>query len=173
LVPKPDYHFSDHNRVVKKRVFKIKNTKKGKERQDLIPLLERQKHLYGRAPLQRAADGGFASLEKLGRAKLMGVKDVSFSRKRGLSVLEMVQSQWVYKRLKNFRAGIEANISRLKRVFGLTRCTWTDWAGFKQYVWSAVVSYNLSLLYFDLIWVSLLLLNSFEKPVSGWTLTRH
>ena len=269
LVPKPGYRFSDHNRVVKKRVFKIKNTKKEKERQgayqdllqiadqvrgygleaiaalqvyasegteqiifvrhltadleravglleriidqtrrrviygekvpasekvvsffedhtdiiekgqreivyghkvfltggksglildcriergnpadtDLfIPLLERQKYLYGRAPLQTAADGGFASLDNLSRAKLMGVKDVSFSRKRGLSVLEMVKSHWVYKRLKNFRAGIEANISRLKRVFGLTRCTWTDWAGFKQYVWSAVVSYNLSLL---------------------------
>jgi transposase, IS5 family len=269
LVPKPDYRFSDHNRVVKKRVFKIKNTKKEKERQEayqdllqiadqvrgygleaivalqtyagegteqiifvcnltadleralgllarimdqtrrrviygekvpasekvvsffedhtdiiekgqreivygykvfltggksglildcriergnpadtdlFIPLLERQKHLYGRAPLQTAADGGFASLDNLSRAKVMGVKDVSFSRKRGLSVLEMVKSHWVYKRLKNFRAGIEANISRLKRVFGLTRCTWMDWAGFKQYVWSAVVSYNLSLL---------------------------
>ncbi len=68
-----------------------------------IPLLERQKHLYGRSPLQTAADGGFASLDNLSRAKLMGVKDVSFSRKRGLSVLEMVQSHWVYKRLKNFR----------------------------------------------------------------------
>jgi IS5 family transposase len=111
-----------------------------------IPLLERQKHLYGKVPLQTAADGGFASLDNLSRAKLLGVKDVSFSKKRGLSVLEMVKSQWVYKQLKNFRAGIEANISRLKRAFGLTRCTWTEWDGFKQYVWSAVVSYNLSLL---------------------------
>ena len=111
-----------------------------------IPMLDRQKHLYGKAPLQTAADGGFASLDNLSRAKLMGVKDVSFSKKRGLSVLEMVKSHWVYKRLKNFRAGIEANISRLKRAFGLTRCLWSEWEGFKQYVWSAVVAYNLSLL---------------------------
>ena len=111
-----------------------------------IPMLDRQKHLYGKAPLQTAADGGFASLDNLSRAKLMGVKDVSFSKKRGLSVLEMVKSHWVYKRLKNFRAGIEANISRLKRAFGLTRCTWSEWTGFKQYVWSAVVSYNLAVL---------------------------
>lgn len=111
-----------------------------------IPLLERQGHKYGKPPLQTAADGGFASLDNLNRAKQMGVKDVSFSKKRGLSVLEMVRSLWVYKKLKNFRAGIEGNISRLKRVFGLTRCTWREWEGFKQYVWSAVVSYNLAVL---------------------------
>ena len=111
-----------------------------------VPMLKRQEHIYGKAPLQTAADGGFASLDNLNRAKQMGVKDVSFSKKRGLSVLEMVKSLWVYKKLKNFRAGIEANISRLKRAFGLTRCTWSEWTGFKQYVWSAVVSYNLAVL---------------------------
>ena len=111
-----------------------------------IPLLKRQEQFYGKPPLQTAADGGFASLDNLHRAKQMGVKDVSFSKKRGLSVLEMVRSLWVYKKLKNFRAGIEGNISRLKRVFGLTRCTWRQWEGFKQYVWSAVVSYNLAVL---------------------------
>jgi IS5 family transposase len=111
-----------------------------------MPLLERHERIYGKPPLQTAADGGFASLDNLTKAKQMGVKDVSFSKKRGLSVLEMVKSHWVYKMLKNFRAGIEANISRLKRSFGLTRCTWSAWEGFKQYVWSAVVSYNLSLL---------------------------
>ncbi|MGA8832903.1 MAG: ISNCY family transposase [Desulfomonilaceae bacterium] len=111
-----------------------------------IPMLERQEHFYGKPPLQTAADGGFASLDNLKRAKKLGVKDVSFSKKRGLSVLEMVKSHWVYKKLKNFRAGIEANISRLKRAFGLTRCTWSEWEGFKQYIWSAVVSYNLAVL---------------------------
>jgi transposase, IS5 family len=111
-----------------------------------VPLLERQEHLYGKPPRQTTADGGFASVDNLNRAKQIGVKDVSFSRKRGLSVLEMVKSHWVYKKLRNFRAGIEANISRLKRAFGLTRCTWTAWEGFKQYVWSSVVSYNLAVL---------------------------
>ena len=71
---------------------------------------------------------------------------MSFSKRKGLSVLEMVKRNWVYKRLKNFRAGIEANISTLKRAFGFTRSTWSSWAGFKQYVWSSVVSYNLTLL---------------------------
>ena len=109
-------------------------------------MLDRQEHLFQRPPRQVASDGGFASRENLHRAKARGIKDVVFARKRGLSVLEMVKSHRVFKKLRNFRAGIEANISRLKRAFGLTRCTWTGWPGFKQYVWSAIVSYNLLVL---------------------------
>jgi IS5 family transposase len=50
----------------------------------------------------------------------------------------------VYRKLRNFRAGIEANISCLKRAFGL-RCTWRGLAHFTSYVWSSVVAYNLAL----------------------------
>jgi IS5 family transposase len=113
----------------------------------LFPLmLERQERLYNRPPRQVTADGGFASQENLREAKRRGVKDVAFAKRKGLSVLDMVKSSWVYKQLKNFRAGIEANISRLKRSFGLSRCDWTGWLGFRQYVWSALVSYNLLVL---------------------------
>jgi len=31
---------------------------------------------------------------------------------------EMVKSPWVYRRLRNFRAGIEATISCFKRTYG-------------------------------------------------------
>jgi IS5 family transposase len=58
----------------------------------------------------------------------------------------MAKSAWVYKMLRNFRAGIEAGISTLKRAFGLDRCTWSGWGGFKQYVGSSIVSYNLLVL---------------------------
>ena len=109
-------------------------------------LIERQEKLYHRPPRQVATDGGFASQDNLEKAKERGVQDVAFAKKRGLAVLEMVKSHWVYKKLRNFRAGIEANISRLKRSFGFSSCDWTGWAGFKQYVWSAVVSYNLLVL---------------------------
>jgi transposase, IS5 family len=113
----------------------------------LFPILiERQERLYHRPPRQVATDGGFASQENLEKAKERGVQDVAFAKKRGLAVLEMVKSHWVYKKLRNFRAGIEANISRLKRSFGFSGCDWRGWAGFKQYVWSAVVSYNLLVL---------------------------
>jgi IS5 family transposase len=58
-------------------------------------------------------------------------------------VIEMAKSAWVDKMLRNFRAGIQAGISTLTGVFGLDRCTWSGWGGFKQYVWSSIVSYNL------------------------------
>jgi IS5 family transposase len=109
-------------------------------------LLTRQEAIYGRLPLKTAADGGFASQDNLRLAKGRGVKDVMFAKKRGLGILDMVRSLWVYQKLRNFRAGLEANISRLKRAFGLDRCTWQGWPGFRQYVWSAVVSYNVLVL---------------------------
>jgi IS5 family transposase len=109
-------------------------------------LLERQKELYGRMPRQVSADGGFASKDNLAYAKQHGVKDAAFAKKRGLSVLAMAKSAWVYKALRNFRAGIEAGISTLKRAFGLDRCTWKGWEGFGRYVWSSIVSYNLLVL---------------------------
>lgn len=108
-----------------------------------LVLLDRQREIFGRYPRQASADGGFASKDNLDKAKERGVRDVSFSKRKGLAILDMVKSSWVYKKLRNFRAGIEANISVLKRAFGLTRCTWSGWAGFKQYVRSAIVAYNL------------------------------
>lgn len=110
------------------------------------PLLQRQKELYGRMPRQVSADGGFASKDNLSFAKDHQVKDAVFAKKRGLSVLAMAKSTWVYKTLRNFRAGIEAGISVLKRAFGLERCTWKGWEGFGRYVWSSIVSYNLLVL---------------------------
>jgi IS5 family transposase len=109
-------------------------------------LLERHKEQFGRAPRQVSADGGFASRKNLTFAKGRKVKDAVFAKKRGLTVIEMAKSAWVYKMLRNFRAGIEAGISTLKRAFGLDRCTWSGWGGFKQYVWSSIVSYNLLVL---------------------------
>jgi transposase, IS5 family len=111
-----------------------------------VPLMDRQKEIYGRFPRQVAADGGFASEANLKAGKANGIKDIAFAKRRGISILDMVKSTWVYKKLRNFRAGIEANISVLKRAFGLFRCTWTGWHGFVRCVRSAVVAYNLVVL---------------------------
>lgn len=46
------------------------------------------------------------------------------------------------KRLRRFRAGIESGISRLKRSFGVDRCTWKGRRSFKSYVWASIVSAN-------------------------------
>lgn len=88
--------------------------------QRYLPMLERHCESYGMMPRQAVADGSYASVE------------------------EMVKSKWVYRRLRNFRAGIEAGISCLKRAYGLARCTWKGLAHFEAYVWSSVVAYNLS-----------------------------
>ena len=112
----------------------------------LLPMLERHINHYGCAPKQVAVDGGYASKDNLVKAKACGIEDVAFHKKRGLRIEEMVKSTWVYRQLRNFRAGIEAGISCLKRAYGLTRCTWKGLVHFKSFVWSSVVAHNLALL---------------------------
>ena len=109
-------------------------------------MIERQIEIYGRPPLKVAYDGGFASRENLSEIKGLGVKEVMFPRKCGLEITDMVKSTWVYKRLRNFRAGIEGMISFLKRCFGLSRCLWRGLESFKAYAWSSVVTANLLLM---------------------------
>jgi len=109
-------------------------------------MIARQKDIYGRVPRQAAFDGGFASRPNLASIKEQGVKDVMFSKKRGLKVSDMTKSTWVYKQLRNFRAGIEGMISFLKRSLGLTRCTWRGLQSFKAYAWSSLVTANLLLM---------------------------
>jgi IS5 family transposase len=106
-------------------------------------LVKRHIETYGKAPRQTAFDGGFASRDNLNEVKALGVKDVSFSKGRGLGVTEMVKSTWVYKKLRNFRAGIEGTISFVKRCFGLARCTWRSSNSFKAYCWGSVLCCNL------------------------------
>jgi len=109
-------------------------------------IVERQKKVLQKTPRQMSLDGGFASQDGLKKAKAAGVKDVCFTKKRGLKVLDMVKSHWVYKKLRRFRAGIEAIISAMKRAFGLDRCTWKGWDGFRQYIWSSIAAFNLQVL---------------------------
>jgi IS5 family transposase len=111
----------------------------------LLPMLERHIAFYGEPPRQAAADGGFASHANLDEAKARGVSDMAFHKKCGLRIEDMVRSRWVYRKLRNFRAGIEAGISCLKRAYGLRRCTWRGLDHFKAYVWSSVAAYNLAL----------------------------
>ena len=108
-----------------------------------MQMIDRQKDIYGRYPLKVALDGGFASKDNLQAAKSKQIRDVCFSKGRGLQVEDMCRSPWVYKRLRKFRAGIESGISWVKRCFGLSRCTWKGLASFKSYVWSSIVTANL------------------------------
>ena len=110
-----------------------------------LPMLDRPIARGGVPPRQMAADGGYASRDNHNQAKARGVKDVAFHKKRGIAIEDMTKSPWVYRKLRNFRAGIEAGISCLKRAYGAARCTWRGLEHFKAYVWSAVVAHNLVL----------------------------
>jgi len=106
-------------------------------------MLERHDNIYGHYPLKVALDGGFASKKNLDFAKSKKIKDVCFAKRCGLKVEDMCRSDYVYKRLRKFRAGIESGISWVKRCFGFSRCTWKTFSSFKSYVWASVVSANL------------------------------
>lgn len=111
-----------------------------------VEMIDRQAKIFGRPPRQAAFDGGFASRSNVESVKKLGVKDTAFHKRRGIEIADMAKSNWVFKNLRDFRAGIEGCISCLKRVFGLTRCTWRSLRSFKSYVWSSIVSMNLLLI---------------------------
>jgi IS5 family transposase len=108
-----------------------------------VRTVERQIDVYGRPPRQIAFDGGFASKDNVVEIKALGVQDVAFSKRRGIPITDMVRSDWVYRKLRNFRAGIEAGISLLKRCFGIGRCTWRSLESFRAYAWASVLAANL------------------------------
>ena len=73
----------------------------------------------------------------------MGVEQVAFSKSRGIPVEDMVKNRRSYRKLRNFRAGIEGTISWVKRCIGLRRCNWQGLGSFKAYVLASVLSANL------------------------------
>lgn len=106
-------------------------------------MIARHREIFDGVPLAVTFDGGFASKANLTQLKAMGVQAVAFSKRCGMSIHEMVAESWVYKRLRDFRAGIEGCISFLKRCFGLRRSSWKGFASFKAYVWGSILSANL------------------------------
>ena len=108
-----------------------------------VEMLDRHDKVYGRYPLKVALDGGFASKDNVEAAKQRGVKDVCFAKKRGIEVEDMCRSDYVYNRLRRFRAGVESGISWLKRCLGFATCTWKGLRSFKSYVWASIVTANL------------------------------
>jgi len=61
------------------------------------------------------------------------VKNAVFTKGRGLSITDMVEDAGLFEILRNFRAGIEAGISFLKRCFGLRRCLTSGLESFKAW----------------------------------------
>lgn len=109
-----------------------------------IPVLRSHQSVFGCLPDSVVADGGYASQENVKAAREdLGVKRAVFHKPVGVSLTEMGVKLKTFDQLRHFRAGVEGNISELKRVFGLTKATWKGLDGFKAFVWSSVLSYNL------------------------------
>ena len=105
--------------------------------------VKRVHEITGKVFKKVAFDGGFASKDNLEAIKLLGVEQVAFSKSRGIPVEDMVKNRRSYRKLRNFRAGIEATISWVKRCIGLRRCSWPGLGSFKAYVLASVLSANL------------------------------
>ena len=61
----------------------------------LVPMLERHIAFWGAAPRPAAADGGFASCDKLAAAKARGVEDIACHQQAGRRIEDMVRSHWL------------------------------------------------------------------------------
>jgi len=103
-------------------------------------MMKRHSDLFGKCAEHAAFDGGFASRDNLDKLKKQGIANVMFHKKVGLEITDMVKDSWVYKKLRNFRAGIEGIISFLKRALGADRSRRKGLRAFKAYALSAVVS---------------------------------
>lgn len=107
------------------------------------PVIKAHLDLFKQLPDLTVADGGYASRDNVKQARQMGVKGVAFSKKVGLKLSDMGLKQKTFDMLKRFRAGIEGNISELKRAFGAGKALWRHKNGFDAYVWASILCYNL------------------------------
>jgi len=107
------------------------------------PVLEGHSKLFGKLPHTTVADGGYASKQNVTDARAKGVTRVAFHKRAGLGYHLMGVKKKTLASLRAFRAGIEGNISELKRAFGLSKARWKNRDGFDAFVWAGVISYNL------------------------------
>ncbi len=108
-----------------------------------MPALDAHIKNYHCLPKSIVCDGGYASKQNVTEGRELGVKQVVFHKRVGISYHLMGVKIKTFKKLRNFRAGIEGNISELKRAFGASKAQWKGHDGFKAFVWSSVISDNL------------------------------
>lgn len=108
-----------------------------------VPVLDFHRSVLGKLPRAVVADGGYASQANVAAGRAMGVKQVVFHKPAGVSLTAMGVKSKTFNALRHFRAGVEGNISELKRAFGAAKAKWKGHDGFKAFVWASALSYNL------------------------------
>lgn len=106
------------------------------------PTVDKVVTAYGIVPRDSATDGGYASKANAAYAQEKGIVNVVFNKVVG-SLQNKVSSLNIETRLKKWRSGIEANISNLKRGFGIERCNWKGFEHFYAKVMWSVIAYNI------------------------------
>jgi transposase, IS5 family len=110
----------------------------------LVPVVERVTQVTGRVAATVVGDRGFRTAADDQALAALGFVRVGLQRKGTLSpsraALERTRR---FRRLRNWRVGIEARISHLKRAFGLRRTRLRRLGGARTWVGLGIFAYNL------------------------------
>lgn len=110
-----------------------------KDSQIVPSVLKRHKKFYTKSPKQMVFDGCYYSEDNV---KLLSDDDVEFSFSKRKNA-HSTQDKKVINKLRGFRAGIEAIISKLKRMFGFSLIRDKSFNGFVKAAKRSVITYNL------------------------------
>jgi IS5 family transposase len=110
----------------------------------LVPVVERVAEVTGRVAATVVGDRGFGTAANDRALAERGVARVGLQRKgRPSPARAALERTRAFRRLRNWRVGIEARISHLKRGFGLRRTRLRRLPGAKAWVGLGVFAYNL------------------------------
>jgi transposase, IS5 family len=110
----------------------------------LVPALQRVMAVTGRPPATVVADRGFGTAANDQAVAASGVKRVGLQRTGTPGKARLaVERTRAFRRLRNWRVGIEARISHLKRSFGLRRTRLRRLGGARTWVGLGIFAYNL------------------------------
>jgi IS5 family transposase len=110
----------------------------------LVPAVGRVIAVTGRTPSTVVGDRGFGTAANDQALEALGVRRVGLQRNgtpgKARQALERTRA---FRRLRNWRVGIEARISHLKRSFGLRRTRLRRLGGARTWVGLGIFAYNL------------------------------
>jgi len=110
----------------------------------LIPAVQRVAQRTGRVAATVVGDRGFGTAANDRALAALGVRRVGVQRKGRLTAARaQLERSRPFRRMRNWRVGIEARISHLKRGFGLRRTRLRRLPGAQTWVGLGVFAYNL------------------------------
>jgi transposase, IS5 family len=110
----------------------------------LVPAVTRVMAVTGRAPGTVVGDRGFGTVANDQAVQALGVRRVGLQRTGTPGKARLaVERTRAFRRLRNWRVGIEARISHLKRSFGLRRTRLRRLGGARTWVGLGIFAYNL------------------------------